>query len=86
MYWDGLLCVPQLFLRRLTEHTKDKSSDTYYWVLMNLFICFQIVRSDLQELSDLDLGGAPYGYTPFCDSRKEMDGFRWDRLIIIINS
>ncbi|KAJ8309822.1 hypothetical protein KUTeg_011687 [Tegillarca granosa] len=37
----------------------------------------QIVRTDLQELHDLDLGGAPYGYTPFCDSRKEMDGFRF---------
>ncbi|KAK7477135.1 hypothetical protein BaRGS_00031621 [Batillaria attramentaria] len=37
----------------------------------------QIVRTDLQELVDLDLGGAPYGYTPFCDSRKEMDGFRF---------
>ncbi|GFR77731.1 UDP-glucose glycoprotein glucosyltransferase 1 [Elysia marginata] len=38
----------------------------------------QIVRADLQELYDLDLGGAPYGYTPFCDSRKEMDGFSED--------
>ncbi|TGZ62091.1 hypothetical protein CRM22_007650 [Opisthorchis felineus] len=37
----------------------------------------QIVRADLQELVDLDLQGAPYGYTPFCDSRKEMDGFRF---------
>ncbi|CAH8508811.1 unnamed protein product [Heterobilharzia americana] len=37
----------------------------------------QIVRADLKELADLDLGGAPYGYTPFCDSRKEMDGFRF---------
>lgn len=37
----------------------------------------QIVRTDLKELRDLDLGGAPYGYTPFCDSRKEMDGFRF---------
>lgn len=37
----------------------------------------QIVRTDLQELNDLDLGGAPYGYTPFCDSRTEMDGFRF---------
>jgi len=35
------------------------------------------VRTDLQELNDLDLGGAPYGYTPFCDSRKDMDGFRF---------
>ncbi|ELU12397.1 hypothetical protein CAPTEDRAFT_227323 [Capitella teleta] len=37
----------------------------------------QIVRADLQELADFDLEGAPYGYTPFCDSRKEMDGFRF---------
>lgn len=21
--------------------------------------------------------GAPYGYTPFCDNNKEMDGFRF---------
>ncbi|KAM9319983.1 UDP-glucose:glycoprotein glucosyltransferase 2 [Gastrophryne carolinensis] len=37
----------------------------------------QIVRTDLKELRELDLGGAPYGYTPFCDSRKEMDGYRF---------
>ncbi|XP_044293779.1 UDP-glucose:glycoprotein glucosyltransferase 2 isoform X3 [Varanus komodoensis] len=37
----------------------------------------QIVRSDLKELRDTDLKGAPYGYTPFCDSRKEMDGYRF---------
>ncbi|XP_002732378.1 UDP-glucose:glycoprotein glucosyltransferase 1-like, partial [Saccoglossus kowalevskii] len=39
----------------------------------------QIVRTDLQDLADFDLGGAPYGYTPFCDSRKEMNGFRFWR-------
>ncbi|OCT92607.1 hypothetical protein XELAEV_18015664mg [Xenopus laevis] len=37
----------------------------------------QIVRADLKELRDFNLGGAPYGYTPFCDSRKEMDGYRF---------
>ncbi|XP_033104033.1 UDP-glucose:glycoprotein glucosyltransferase 1-like isoform X2 [Anneissia japonica] len=37
----------------------------------------QIVRADLQDLADLDLKGAPYGYTPFCDSRTDMDGFRF---------
>lgn len=37
----------------------------------------QIVRADMKELRDLDLGGAPYGYTPFCDSRKDMDGYRF---------
>lgn len=31
----------------------------------------------MTELRDLDLSGAPYGYTPFCDSRTEMDGFRF---------
>ncbi|XP_048588616.1 UDP-glucose:glycoprotein glucosyltransferase 1 isoform X2 [Nematostella vectensis] len=36
-----------------------------------------IVRTDLQELMDMDLEGAPYAYTPFCSSRKEMDGFRF---------
>ncbi|XP_066089084.1 UDP-glucose:glycoprotein glucosyltransferase 1 isoform X1 [Saccopteryx bilineata] len=37
----------------------------------------QIVRTDLKELRDFNLDGAPYGYTPFCDSRKEMDGYRF---------
>ncbi|KAK7864404.1 hypothetical protein R5R35_000446 [Gryllus longicercus] len=37
----------------------------------------QVVRADMHELVELDLGGAPYGYTPFCDSRTEMDGFRF---------
>uniref|UniRef100_A0A8C4VRE1 UDP-glucose ceramide glucosyltransferase-like 1 n=1 Tax=Gopherus evgoodei TaxID=1825980 RepID=A0A8C4VRE1_9SAUR len=37
----------------------------------------QIVRSDLKELRDIDLNGAPYGYVPFCDSRTEMDGYRF---------
>ena len=37
----------------------------------------QVVRADLTELRDLDLEGNPYGYTPFCESRKEMDGFRF---------
>jgi UDP-glucose:glycoprotein glucosyltransferase len=37
----------------------------------------QIVRADMKELYTMDLGGAPYAYTPFCDSRKEMEGFRF---------
>ncbi|XP_053954514.1 UDP-glucose:glycoprotein glucosyltransferase [Anastrepha ludens] len=36
-----------------------------------------IVRTDIRELYEMDLGGAPYAYTPFCDSRKEMEGFRF---------
>lgn len=30
----------------------------------------------------MDLYGAPYAYTPFCSSRKEMDGFRYDKLFL----
>ncbi|KNE60693.1 hypothetical protein AMAG_06056 [Allomyces macrogynus ATCC 38327] len=37
----------------------------------------QVVRADLAELVSMDLEGAVYGYTPFCDSRAEMDGFRF---------
>ncbi|ANZ74380.1 BA75_01747T0 [Komagataella pastoris] len=37
----------------------------------------QIVRADLKELVDLDLEGAPYGYTPMCDDREEMEEFRF---------
>ncbi|KAF4618673.1 hypothetical protein D9613_009850 [Agrocybe pediades] len=37
----------------------------------------QIVRADLKELVDLDLQGAPYGYTPMGDDNTEMEGFRF---------
>ncbi|OBT67480.1 hypothetical protein VE03_03129 [Pseudogymnoascus sp. 23342-1-I1] len=37
----------------------------------------QIVRTDMRDLVDLDLHGAPYGFTPMCDSRVEMEGFRF---------
>lgn len=30
----------------------------------------QVVRADLKELWDMDLQGAPYGYTPFCETRN----------------
>ncbi len=37
----------------------------------------QIVRTDMMELNKVDLKGAPYGFTPMCDSRTEMEGFRF---------
>ncbi|KAF2174090.1 glycosyltransferase family 24 protein [Zasmidium cellare ATCC 36951] len=37
----------------------------------------QIVRTDMHELVQHDLKGAPYGFTPMCDSRTEMEGFRF---------
>lgn len=37
----------------------------------------QIVRADLKELMEMDLDGAPYAYTPFCNDRPEVEGFRF---------
>jgi len=37
----------------------------------------QVVRADLKELWNLDLRGAPYGYTPFCEDNQETNGFRF---------
>lgn len=37
----------------------------------------QIVRTDMMDLVNLDLNGAPYGFTPMCDSRTDMEGFRF---------
>ena len=37
----------------------------------------QVVRTDMMELNQVDLHGAPYGFTPMCDSRHEMEGFRF---------
>ena len=35
----------------------------------------QVVRADIKELWDLDLKGAPYAYTPFCDSNPLTEKF-----------
>ncbi|KAK4464281.1 family 24 putative glycosyltransferase [Cladorrhinum samala] len=37
----------------------------------------QVVRTDMYDLVSLDLEGSPYGFTPMCDSRTEMEGFRF---------
>lgn len=37
----------------------------------------QIVRTDLVELMRMDFGDAPYAFTPFCESRKETEPFRF---------
>ncbi|KKY29165.1 putative udp-glucose:glycoprotein [Phaeomoniella chlamydospora] len=37
----------------------------------------QIVRTDMLSLTQVDLHSAPYGFTPMCDSRTEMEGFRF---------
>eukprot|EP00514_Thraustochytrium_sp_LLF1b_P008948 CAMPEP_0184548524 /NCGR_PEP_ID=MMETSP0199_2-20130426/6252_1 /TAXON_ID=1112570 /ORGANISM="Thraustochytrium sp., Strain LLF1b" /LENGTH=1540 /DNA_ID=CAMNT_0026943139 /DNA_START=159 /DNA_END=4781 /DNA_ORIENTATION=+ len=39
----------------------------------------QVVRADIKELWEMNLQGKPYGYTPFCDSRKETLGFQFWR-------
>lgn len=41
-----------------------------------------IVRTNLKELIDLDLHGAPYGYAPMGDDNEGMEGFWfWMRVI-----
>ncbi|OHT07083.1 hypothetical protein TRFO_05293 [Tritrichomonas foetus] len=51
----------------------------------------QIVRTDLQELMNMDFGDAPYAFTPFCDSRVETEPFRfwkqgyWQQMLSKIN-
>lgn len=37
----------------------------------------------MKELLEEPLDGAPYGYTPFCDSRTDMDGFRYNICIMM---
>eukprot|EP00339_Tiarina_fusa_P005414 CAMPEP_0116998200 /NCGR_PEP_ID=MMETSP0472-20121206/1356_1 /TAXON_ID=693140 ORGANISM="Tiarina fusus, Strain LIS" /NCGR_SAMPLE_ID=MMETSP0472 /ASSEMBLY_ACC=CAM_ASM_000603 /LENGTH=505 /DNA_ID=CAMNT_0004697283 /DNA_START=146 /DNA_END=1663 /DNA_ORIENTATION=- len=37
----------------------------------------QVVRGDLKELWDMDLQGAPYGYTPMCSSRETTLGYQF---------
>lgn len=44
----------------------------------------QVVRADLKELWDMDLQGKPYGYTPFCTSRKETLGKLVTNMMIVI--
>lgn len=40
----------------------------------------QVVRTDLQELINVDLKGAPYGFPPMGDDSYDMDGYRfWKR-------
>ena len=40
----------------------------------------QVVRADLKELWELDLHGAPYGYTPMCKTNPETVGFQfWEQ-------
>lgn len=47
----------------------------------------QVVRTDMKQLVDEDLEGRVYGFTPMCDSREEMEGFRfwkqgyWSKLL-----
>lgn len=31
----------------------------------------------LEARNNIDVKGAPYGYVPFCDSRKEVEGYRF---------
>lgn len=51
-----------------------------------VIVYVKIVRTDLKELLEMDLDGAPYAYTPFCNSRPDMEGFRLALRLLIWRS
>ena len=72
------------------RHQKEKQREIWGYKILFLDVLFpldlnkvifvdadQIVRTDMYELVQLDLKGAPYGFTPMCNSRTEMEGFRF---------
>ncbi|KAK6519007.1 hypothetical protein TWF281_003697 [Arthrobotrys megalospora] len=72
------------------RHQKEKQREIWGYKILFLDVLFplnldkiifvdadQIVRTDLKELVDLDLEGAVYGFTPMCDSRTEIEGYRF---------
>lgn len=72
------------------RHQKEKQREIWGYKILFLDVLFplsvdkvifvdadQIVRTDMMDLVQLDLEGAPYGFTPMCDSRIEMEGFRF---------
>ncbi|KAI2471141.1 UDP-glucose:glycoprotein glucosyltransferase [Annulohypoxylon bovei var. microspora] len=72
------------------RHQREKQREIWGYKILFLDVLFplsldkvifvdadQIVRTDMISLVNLDLEGAPYGFTPMCDSRTEMEGFRF---------
>ncbi|KAG9251674.1 UDP-glucose:glycoprotein glucosyltransferase-domain-containing protein [Emericellopsis atlantica] len=72
------------------RHQKEKQREIWGYKILFLDVLFplsldkvifvdadQIVRTDMIDLVNHDLEGAPYGFTPMCDSRTEMEGFRF---------
>ncbi|KAL0467835.1 UDP-glucose:glycoprotein glucosyltransferase domain-containing protein [Neurospora intermedia] len=72
------------------RHQSEKQREIWGYKILFLDVLFplsldkvifvdadQIVRTDMYDLISLDLEGAPYGFTPMCDSRTEMEGFRF---------
>jgi UDP-glucose:glycoprotein glucosyltransferase len=77
--WPSWLNLPPTKHRQIWGY-KILFLDTLFPLNVNKIIFVdadQVVRADLNELLEIDLEGAPYAYTPFCDDRKEMDGFRF---------
>lgn len=77
--WPAWLNIPPTKHRQIWGY-KILFLDTLFPLDVNKIIFVdadQVVRADLKELIEIDLEGAPYGYTPFCSDRKEMDGFRF---------
>ena len=72
------------------RHQKEKQREIWGYKILFLDVLFplsldkvifvdadQVVRTDMMDLVHHDLEGRPYGFTPMCDSRVEMEGFRF---------
>lgn len=72
------------------RHQKEKQREIWGYKILFLDVLFplsldkvifvdadQVVRTDMIDLVRHDLEGQPYGFTPMCDSRVEMEGFRF---------
>ncbi|KAF4121615.1 hypothetical protein GMORB2_2023 [Geosmithia morbida] len=72
------------------RHQREKQREIWGYKILFLDVLFplsldkvifvdadQIVRTDMIDLVNHDLEGAPYGFVPMGDSRTEMEGFRF---------
>ena len=78
---NELLCFVVLMSAEVMCLAKQQLVCTYHCYLS--YTDLQIVRADLKELLEIPLDGAPYGYTPFCNDRPDMAGFRYISLALI---
>ena len=60
------------------EKTTSKNRNKYNQLALFSLLTFSL-SLPAEELWDMDLKGAPYGYTPFCTSRESTLGYQFWR-------